>query len=90
LAGVGPLGENRWLDGIETPPPPEGPDKDRVCLSPTAREVQEALRQIRTLPDGHGETVATLKEKVQRNTYSFDFRFIARKMMTENLVNQAL
>ena len=78
------------MDVIETLPTPEGPDGDQVVLSPAAREVQEALRQIRSLPDEYSEAVAALKEQVQRNTYPFDFRFIARKMMMEQLVNQAL
>lgn len=90
LAGLGPLGESRRVDVIGTLPTLEGPDGDHVALSPAAREVQEALRQIRSLPDGYSEDVAALKEQVQRNSYPFDFRFIARKMMTEQLVNQAL
>jgi len=90
LAGPGPIGENRWVDVIETLPTPEEPDGDQVVLSPTAREVQVALRQIRSLPDGVSEAVAALKEQLHRNTYPFDFRLIARKMMTEQLLNQAL
>lgn len=90
LAGLGPLGENRRVEVIEALPAPQEPNGDQVVLSPAAREVQEALRRIRSLPDGHSEAVAVLKEQVQRNTYPFDFRFIARKMMTEQLVNQAL
>jgi hypothetical protein len=90
LAGLGPLGENRWVDVIETLPTPEEPDGDQVVLSPTAREVQEALRRIRSLPDGDDEAVAALKERVHRSTYPFDFRLIARKMTREQLLNQAL
>ncbi|MEN8758262.1 MAG: hypothetical protein ABF303_07340 [Desulfobacterales bacterium] len=52
MAGLGPLGENQRVDVIETLPTPEGPDGDQVVLSPAAREVQEALRQIRSLPHG--------------------------------------
>jgi hypothetical protein len=90
LAGLGPLGANRRVDVTETLPAPEGQDGDQVILSPAAREVQEALRQIRSLPDGYNEAVAALKEQVQKNTYPFDVRLIARKMMTEQLVNQTL
>jgi hypothetical protein len=90
LAGLGPLDENPRVDVIEPPPPLEEPDGDRVILSPAAREVQEALRQIRSLPDGDSKAVAALKKQVQRNTYPFDYRFIARQMITEPLVNQAL
>ena len=90
LAGLGPLGENRRVDVIEPLPTLEEPDGDQVVLSPAAREVQAALRQIRSLPDGYSQSVAALKEQVHRNTYSFDFRFIARKMITEQLLNQAL
>lgn len=90
LAGLGPLGENRRVEVIEALPASQEPNGYQVVLSPAAREVQEALRQIRSLPDGHGEAVAALKEQVQGNTYRFDFRFIARKMTTEQLVNQAL
>ena len=90
LSGLGPLGENRRVDGMGTLPTPEEPDGDQVILSPAAREIQEALRQVRSLPDGCSEAVTALKNQVQRNTYPFDFRFIARKMMTEHLMNQAL
>jgi hypothetical protein len=90
LAGLAPLGVNRRVDLIEKLPASEEPDGDQVILSSAAREVQESLRRIRSLPDGYSEAVAALKEQVQRNTYPFDFRFIARKMMTEKLVNQAL
>jgi hypothetical protein len=89
LAGLGPLGDNRRVNVAGTLPALEGPDGDQVVLSPAALEVQEALRQIRSLSDGHSGAVAALKEQVQRNAYPFDFRFIARKMMTEQLVNQA-
>ena len=90
LTGLGPLGENRRVEVIEKLPAPQEPNGDQVVLSPAAREVQEALRQIRSLSDGCSEAVAALKEQVQRNAYPFDFRFIARKMMTEQLMNQAL
>lgn len=90
LGGLGPLGENRRVNVIETLPTPEGTNGDQVVLSPTAREVQEALRQIGSLTGGYSEAVTALKEQVQRNIYPFDFRFIARKMMTEQLANQAL
>ncbi len=90
LAGLGPLCENRWVDAVEPSPTPEEPDGDQVFLSPAAREVREALRQIRSLPDGDREAVAALKKQVQGHTYPFDFRFIARKMLTEQLVNQVL
>jgi hypothetical protein len=90
LAGLGPLGENRKVDTIETLPTSAEPTGDQVVLSPAAREVQEALRQIRSLPDGYSEAVVALSQQAQRNTYLFDFRLIARKMMMEQLVSQTL
>jgi hypothetical protein len=60
LAGLGPLGENRRVGVNEALSAPQEPNGDQVVLSPAAREVQEALRQIRSLPDGHGEAVAIL------------------------------
>ena len=90
VGGLGPLNENRRMDATRTPLTPEEPAGDRVFLSAAAREVQEAVRQIRTISDGPNEAVATLKEQIQGNAYPFDFHIVARKIMKEQLALQTL
>lgn len=65
-------------------------DKDKVILSPGAREVQEALRRVADEPDIRTEKVSALKEQVQSGVYHFDGRKIAMKMITEHLIDQVL
>jgi flagellar biosynthesis anti-sigma factor FlgM len=54
-------------------------DKDKVILSPGAREVQEALRIAADEPDIRSEKVSEIKEQVQNGVYHFDGRKIAMK-----------
>ena len=65
-------------------------DKDKVILSPSAREVQEALRRVADEPDIRSEKVSALKDQVQDGVYHFDGRKIAMKMITEHLIDQVL
>ena len=70
---------------------PMGPiDKDKVILSPGAREVQEALRIASDEPDIRSEKVSEIKEQVQSGVYHFDGRKIAMKMISEHLIDQVL
>ena len=65
-------------------------DKDKVILSPGAREVQEALRIAADEPDIRSEKVSEIKEQVQNGVYHFDGRKIAMKMISEHLIDQVL
>jgi negative regulator of flagellin synthesis FlgM len=65
-------------------------DKDKVILSPGAREVQEALRRVVDEPDIRSEKVSALRGQVQSGVYHFDGRKIAMKMISEHLIDQVL
>ena len=65
-------------------------DKDKVILSPGAREVQEALRLLADEPDVRSEKVSEIKEQVESGVYHFDGRKIAMKMISEHLIDQVL
>ena len=65
-------------------------DKDKVILSPGAREVQEALRIVADEPDIRSEKVAEIRDQVQNGVYHFDGRKIAMKMISEHLIDQVL
>ena len=69
----------------------KGPiDKDKVILSPGAREVQEALRIVADEPDIRSEKVAEIRDQVQNGVYHFDGRKIAIKLISEHLIDQVL
>ena len=57
----------------------ENNDKDKVILSPGAREVQEALRRVANEPDIRSEKVSALREQVQSGVYHFHGRNIIVK-----------
>ena len=65
-------------------------DKDKVILSPGAREVHEALRRVANEPDIRSEKVSALRDQVQSGVYHFDGRKIAMKMISEHLIDQVL
>ena len=88
LPHLNPVNDARSND--KSPPAQPSENKDKVILSPSAREVQEAMRRVAAEPDIRSEKVAALKDQVQSGVYHFDGRKIAMKMMTEHLIDQVL
>ncbi len=64
--------------------------EDKVVLSPKAKEVQEATKLIKELPDIREEKVAKLKEQVDQGTYRIDGEKIAFKMLKESILDELL
>lgn len=60
---------------------------DTVELSQTAKELQEAKKQLDTIPDVRMDKVDELKAQIEKDTYERDPEEIAKKMLKESLFN---
>jgi negative regulator of flagellin synthesis FlgM len=60
---------------------------DTVELSDTAQKIQEAKKQLESIPDVREEKVARLKEQIENGTYEIDAEKIADKMLKDSLLN---
>ncbi|MEE9536035.1 MAG: flagellar biosynthesis anti-sigma factor FlgM [Desulfobacterales bacterium] len=60
---------------------------DTVELSDMGKSVQEAHRQLETIPDIREDKVAQLKEQVENGTYEIDAEKVADKMLRDALLN---
>lgn len=78
------LSDNRAAE-----PRPEGPSpahrKDRVSLSPQARELRNAQRTLSAIPDVRAEKVEEIKARIADGSYRIDSEQIAAKMIREAL-----
>jgi negative regulator of flagellin synthesis FlgM len=63
------------------------PSKDSVELSPKAKEMQEAMKILDTLPDVREDKVAQIKQQIEEGSYEIDGKKIAEKMIGESLIN---
>jgi len=60
---------------------------DTVVLSDTAKTVQEAQTQLKSIPDVREDKVAELREQIEKGTYEPDAEKIAGKMIKDSLLN---
>ena len=60
---------------------------DTVELSDLGKKVQEAHRQLESIPDIREDKVAQLKEQIENGTYEVDADKLADKMIKESLLN---
>lgn len=60
---------------------------DTVELSDMGKRVQEAQKQLETIPDIREDKVAQLKEQVENGTYEIDAEKVADKMLRDSLLN---
>lgn len=61
--------------------------KDKVVLSPEARQIQKAKELIEDLPDVRKEKVEEIKSRLEAGTYEIDGEKVASKMIAESLLN---
>lgn len=70
-------------------PCPKGPSpahrKDRVSLSPQARELLNAQRALAAIPDVRAETVEEIKARIADGSYRIESDKIAAKMIRQAL-----
>ena len=75
------------VDATSEQPEKQQTKADTVVLSDTAKKVQEAQKQLETIPDVREDKVAQLKEQIENGTYEMDEEKIADKMMKDALLN---
>jgi len=61
---------------------------DTVLISDTAKRIQEAKKQLDSIPDIREDKVAQLKNQIKNGTYEINAEKIAGKMIKEGLLNQ--
>ena len=75
------------VDATSEQPEKQQTKADTVVLSDTAKKVQEVQKQLETIPDVREDKVAQLKEQIENKTYDMDEEKIARKMISDALLN---
>ena len=78
------------VDATSEQPEKQQTKADTVVLSDTAKKVQEAQKQLETMPDVREDKVAQLKEQIKNKTYDMDEEKIAGKMIKDALLNDLL
>jgi negative regulator of flagellin synthesis FlgM len=68
----------------------EGISKDKVELSPEAKQIQRAKELIDSLPDIREEKVAEIRARIEAGEYQIDGEKIASKMIEEALLNELI
>jgi negative regulator of flagellin synthesis FlgM len=63
---------------------------DTVVLSDTAKQLQEAQKQLESIPDVREDKVAQIKAQIENGTYEINEEKIADKMLTDSLLNDLL
>ncbi|MBW2632083.1 MAG: flagellar biosynthesis anti-sigma factor FlgM [Deltaproteobacteria bacterium] len=61
--------------------------EDKVSLSSTARDIQQAEKTIEKLPDVREEKVRELKDQIEAGKYDVNGEKIAGKMLGESLLD---
>jgi negative regulator of flagellin synthesis FlgM len=87
---VSNIKDNRKIDGFAKQGSSQTVKEDKVVSSPKAKDVQEATKLIKELPDIRKEKVAKLKEQVDQGTYRIDGKRIAFKMLKESILDELL
>jgi len=87
---VNNIQDNKKIGGSAKQGSSQAVKEDKVVLSPKAKEVQEATKLIKELPDIREEKVAKLKEQVNQGTYRIDGKKIAFKMLKESILDELL
>ena len=86
---------NQVQDKDKADPTVEQPEKqqakaDTVVLSDTAKQLQEAKKQLEAIPDVREDKVAQLKEQIENGTYEINEEKIADKMLKDSLLNDLI
>ncbi len=75
------------VDAAAEQPEKQQTKTDTVVLSDSAKRVQEAQKELASIPDVREDKVAQLKEQIENNTYDMDEEKIAGKMISDALMN---
>ena len=61
--------------------------EDKVSLSSTAKDIQQAKKAIEELPDVREEKVRELKDRIEGGKYDVNGEKIAEKMLNESVID---
>ncbi|MDX1708663.1 MAG: flagellar biosynthesis anti-sigma factor FlgM [Desulfobacterales bacterium] len=75
------------VDATAEQPEKQQTKTDTVVLSDSAKRVQEAQKELASIPDVREDKVAQLKEQIENKTYDMDEEKIADKMISDALMN---
>ena len=64
--------------------------KDKVYLSPRAREIDDAKIKLMNMPDIRGDMVIDIRHKISSGTYMVKGDKIAFRMLQESVLNQKI
>ncbi len=84
---VNQVQEKDKVDAASEQPEKQQAKADTVELSDTGKRIQEAHKQLESIPDIREEKVAQLKEQVENGTYEVDAEKVADIMLKEALLN---
>ena len=63
---------------------------DEVVFSPIATKINEAKRNLDSLPDIREQKIARLKIQIHERSYGMDEKKVASRMIKESLLNEIL
>lgn len=86
-AYVNQVQEKDKADAAAGQPEQQQNKADTVALSNAAKDIQEAQKQLKAIPDVREDKVAQLKEQIENGTYEIDAEKIADKMLKDALTN---
>jgi negative regulator of flagellin synthesis FlgM len=78
------------VDATSEQPEKQQTKADTVVLSDMAKKVQEAQKQLETIPDVREDKVAQLKEQIENKTYKMDEEKTAGKIIKDALLNDLI
>ncbi len=87
---VSNIKDNRKIDCLTKQGSSQTVKENKVVLSPKSKEIQEATKFIKELPNIREEKVAKLKEEIDQGTYRIDGKKIAFKMLKESILYELL
>ena len=89
-AYINNIRDQKPVEPVEAVAPQRPVLEDKVILSPEAREIQDAKRQLENIPDIRSEKVGEIQRQLESGTYEVKGDQVAVKMITESLINQLL
>ena len=81
---------NKKVNGINNKITEGQLKEDEVVFSPIATKINEAKRNLDSLPDIREQKIAQLKIQIQERSYPMDVKKIASMMIKESLLNEIL
>lgn len=88
-AYVNQVQQNKKVEGPENQEQADKPavKTDTVAISDTAKRIQEANAELKTIPDVREDKVAALRNQIEQGTYKPDSEEVAGALIKDALLN---